>query len=89
MKNMAEAAVILHNQIVQARRDSYCSDGAGGLSAKFNIDEDETDILIEQVGAMSILQTMPLASEGIKVKGIHRRLVPALIEHLSSMHGSS
>ena len=89
MKNIAEAAVILHNQIVEARRDSYCSDGAGGLSAKFNIDEDETDILIERVGAMSILQTMSLASEGIKVKGLHGRLVAALIEHLWSMYGSS
>ncbi|CDF33411.1 unnamed protein product [Chondrus crispus] len=89
MKTIAEAAVILHNQIVEARRDSYCSDGAGGLSANFNSDDDETDMVIESVGAMRILETMSLASEGIKVKGLHRKLVTALIEHVWSFHGSS
>lgn len=86
IKDLYDACVILHNQIVEGRISNHCGDGAGGLSAKFIEEMDDSDIIFKYPLSYEI-PSISLASDDIKVKLYHRKLTATLIEHIWSSHG--
>lgn len=92
MKNITSAAVILHNMIVEVRRDDYASDGTAGWSALTRNIDDDNDINFTRVPPNQILicpGSNECISDNIKVLGLHRALKSALIEHQWSLFGKS
>lgn len=72
--------------IVEQRRNDYSGDGAGGASAMFNEEEDETetDIVLEPLEPSQLMESLGMLSvaDDVKVKGLHRKLTAALIDHI-------
>lgn len=91
MRKIATAAVVLHNMIVETRRSSYCSDGSGGRSSVVMNSEPDNDLSFVPLPPSCV--TLPNApvcvSDDIKIRGMHRDLKSALIEHLWNLFGSS
>ena len=89
MRTIARAAAILHNMTVELRRDNYQSDGSGGYSDLFPELEDQTDMVIVSLHESSL--TMGISEQSvaddIKVKGLHRQLTRALINHQREQQG--
>lgn len=54
MRFIAQAAVVLHSMVVEARRGIYSSDGASGVSGHWVGEEDETDIVLESLNAADV-----------------------------------
>lgn len=84
MKLISEEAVIIHNIIVDERRGGYTSDGAAGRSVLLEIYQPLIDAFFTQ----DYPETTPLSekfdvkvSDSVKVKGMHRDQLPALIDH--------
>ena len=86
---IAKAAVIIHNMVVDKRRNTYKGDGARGLRA----DADETipeSLTQTQIGAAEVQRMMNSRrglSDSVKVKGLHRQLMNALVEHIWQLEG--
>lgn len=83
MKSIATAAVILHNMVVEERKGSYSSDGTAGRSTFYNNDEDSNELMFVHRSPADIVlrQSSAVVSDDIKIKGMHRDLKSALIEH--------
>lgn len=88
MRWMATAAICLHNIIVEDRREGYQSDGAGGASLAFNVQNDTTDITFHQTPSLTTEFEAFTVHDSIKVKGLHRDLTAALIDHIWEEHGT-
>ncbi|PXF44809.1 hypothetical protein BWQ96_05479 [Gracilariopsis chorda] len=74
---------------VEARRDSYSSDGVGGCSTMFTEEQDDSDILLEYIKDGSVAQFVKSyegTADDVKLKGQHRKLRDALIEHIWNMN---
>ena len=84
MKQISETAVIIHNMIVEKRRQGYTSDGTAGRSSYIEPGELVSDIIFtfSSPGDTPIfLNSNVKVSDDIKVKGFHRDLIRSLIEH--------
>lgn len=90
MTSVAKAAIVMHNMIVESRRDSYLSDGVGGISASFDIAQDTTDLVIEPLDetALAFWFTRHVISDDIKLVGLNRKLTKALVDHLWDVKGN-
>ena len=90
---IAKAAVIIHNMVVESRRNSYTGDGTGGFrSADDNSDEDERIIDLTRDGRRAtevarMIEARKTVADDVKVKGLHRRLTNALIDHIWNLEG--
>lgn len=92
MKSIATTAVILHNMIVEARRSSYTSDGTAGRSRYFDEDEEsnEIDFIHCSPGSTALFENSNITiSDDIKIRGMHRDLKKALVEHQWNLFGGS
>eukprot|EP00173_Palmaria_palmata_P000895 Plantae.Rhodophyta-Palmaria_palmata.ctg14594.p1 GENE.Plantae.Rhodophyta-Palmaria_palmata.ctg14594~~Plantae.Rhodophyta-Palmaria_palmata.ctg14594.p1 ORF type:complete len:146 (+),score=19.96 Plantae.Rhodophyta-Palmaria_palmata.ctg14594:386-823(+) len=92
MQIVAKACIILHNMVVEQRRDSYTGDGAHGASASYNAATDATDLDPVKASAEDVdlrLHQMMAASTGLKSASEHKRLVKALVEHIWQNYGRS
>lgn len=83
MKQVATAAIVLHNMIVEVRLDSYSSDGTAWRSRLFNEQDVSEEITFDPCTPGDILLSSCSAtvSDDIKIKGMHRDLKFSLIEH--------
>lgn len=84
MKLVSVAAVVIHNMIVEHQRASYCSDGTARRSAYIESDEVLTDVFFtENCPGMTPLSSNSnvTVSDAVKVGGMHRDLLRALVKH--------
>lgn len=84
MTSVAQAVIVRHNMIVESRRESYVSDGVGGMSESFDNAEDTTDIVVEPLdeAELALWFTRHVVSDDIKLVGLNRTLTKALVDHL-------
>lgn len=96
MRWPATAYVCLHNMIVERRKKKYESDGSGGYSGKFKETEKWSDIVFESMPRSDgedaiLLLCLPsgysTSGDG-KLKGLHRNLTEALVNHIWDHHES-
>lgn len=84
MKKIIEAAVVIHNMIVEIRRDNYNSDESAGRSSHIDQEHPLNDIMFIRScpWATPLFSRSSVAvSEDIKVRGLQRDLHRPLIEH--------
>lgn len=84
MKIIATAAVIIHNMIVEFRFSGCASDGTAGRSRFYEEDHEinEIDFMHCSPGNTALFENCNVTvSDDIKIKGMHRDLKNALIEH--------
>jgi hypothetical protein len=90
MRYIAKCCVILHNMIVEQRRDEYISDGVCGSSSRYDAISESTDLTTVSLGVEGSLlrqQHMIAASEGIKSAAEQKRLMEALMRHMWDVLG--
>lgn len=89
MRQVASAAVILHNMIGEVRRGNYSSDGTAGRSRFFNEPDVSEEITFDTCspGESLLSNCSATVSDDIKIKGMHRDLKLALIEHQWTKYG--
>jgi Plant transposon protein len=87
---IAKACVILHNMIVEVRKDTYSSDGARGLSRTFQDASEITDLevfRVEDETPFFLFKHMYRTSSNIKNSTENTRLILALISHIWDVKG--
>lgn len=92
MNTIATACVILHNMIVEARRDSYTSDGGKGLSSYFCEENDESEFElahIETDNHLARFNQISCAINNIKDRSEHNRLKRSVVNHIARFGKSS
>lgn len=92
IRYLATTAVILYNMIVEARRGGYSSDGTAGQSNYFDENDDNNEITFinSSPGETPLFSNSSVAvNDDIEVKGMHRELKSALIEHQWMEFGGS
>lgn len=94
MKHVVSAAVIIHNMVVESRRGTYRSDGTAGYSALSSNLDNDTNININFTQArpnevVLFEGSVENISDDIKVRGLHRALKAALINHQWNLFGAS
>lgn len=91
MKQIVTAVVIIHNMIVEVRRENYESDGTADQSRFFNAQDvsHQFSFVRSSPGNVVLERTTTTVSDDIKVKGMHQDLKEALIEHNWNKFGGS
>jgi Plant transposon protein len=90
MRIIATACIVLHNMVVEVRRDTYVGDSAGCRTLCYNSDDDETDMTLERPSELSAeahLLRLFRVSDDIRSKSEHSRLQRAVIEHVWNQWG--
>lgn len=92
MKSISKACVIMNNMIVELRRDSYTSDGGGGLSINFDADSNnDTELELHSLPSddhESRLQLIAPVIESIRDRSELKRLTCAVVDYLWERKGS-
>lgn len=79
-----ESAVVLHNMNVESKRSCYSSDGKVGRSGVVQEHGscDEISFTPSPLGSLPILSQISITvGDDIRVQGMHRDLIHALIEY--------
>jgi Plant transposon protein len=90
MRYIAKCCVILHNLIVEQRREEDTSDGVCGASSRYDVISENTDLTTVSLGVEESLlrqQHIIAASEGIKSTAEQKRLMEALMRHMRVVLG--
>jgi hypothetical protein len=87
---IAKACVILHNMIVEVRKDTYSSDGARGLSRVFQDASEVTDLEVvrfDNETPFFLFKQMYRTSSNIKNATDNSRLILPLLSHIWDVKG--
>jgi Plant transposon protein len=90
MRCIGKCCVILHNTIVEQRRNEYTSDGVCGSSSWYDAISENTDLTTVYLGVEGSFlrkQHMIAASEGIKSAAEQKRLLEVLMRHMWDILG--
>jgi hypothetical protein len=86
----ATACIVLHNMVVEVRRQGCDFDGAGGSTSLYNAERDETDMTFEHasdIAAETHLIRLVRVSDDIKNKTEHEMLLRVVVEHVWHQRG--
>jgi Plant transposon protein len=92
MNAIATTCIVLHNMVVEVRRNGCGCDGAGGSSLLFDADADSTVMTLEranEVEAEAHLLRLTRVSDDVQSKSEHESLLSAVTEHLWRRRGEA
>lgn len=83
MIKVTETVVIIHNLIVELKRDNYARDGSASQSNLYNDNGEKNNISFIKLPTDELplfLHSSVIVSDDITIKRIHRALKPSLLE---------